>query len=104
MPSAGRAALALAPASFKLELTLVQLFKPPYALRSQQTISDCKSIPLPYWPLCTLRGLTPKTSVRRDAQFDTRRITFVKVAPRVTDLATRNKVALPSTYPHKNDL
>lgn len=57
-----------------------------------------------YWLLHTLRGLAPKTSVWRDAQFDTLRLAFVKVAARVTELATRIKVALPSAYPHKANL
>ena len=54
-----------------------------------------------YWLLHTLRGLAPKTSFWRDAQFDTLRLAFVKVAARVTELVTRIKVSLPSTYPHK---
>lgn len=46
----------------------------------------------------------PKTSVWRHAQFDTLRLTFVKVAAQVTERATRIKVALPSAYPHRPDL
>jgi hypothetical protein len=57
-----------------------------------------------YWLLHTLRGLAPKNSVWRDAQFDTLRLAFVKIAARVTELATRIKVALPSAYPYKADL
>jgi hypothetical protein len=45
--------------------------------------------------------LAPKTSFWRDAQFDTLRLAFVKVAARVTELVTRIKVSLPSSYPHK---
>jgi hypothetical protein len=54
-----------------------------------------------YWLLHTLRGLAPKTSFWRDAQFDTIRLALIKVAARVTELKTRIKVALPSSYPHQ---
>jgi hypothetical protein len=54
-----------------------------------------------YWLLHTLRGLAPKTSFWRDAQFDTIRLALVKVAARVTEMVTRIKVALPSCYPHQ---
>jgi hypothetical protein len=54
-----------------------------------------------YWLLHTLRGLAPKTSFWRDAQFDTLRLALIKVAARVTELKTRIKVALPSCYPHQ---
>jgi len=54
-----------------------------------------------YWLLHTLRGLAPKTSFWRDAQFDTIRLALIKVAARVTEMKTRIKVALPSCYPHK---
>ncbi len=57
-----------------------------------------------YWLLHTLRGLAPKASFWRDAQFDTIRLALVKVAGRVTELATRIKVALPSCYPHQDSL
>jgi hypothetical protein len=57
-----------------------------------------------YWLLHTLRGLAPKASFWRDAQFDTVRLAFVKVAGRVTELATRIKVALPSGYPERDSL
>ena len=40
------------------------------------------------WLLHTLRGLAPKTSFWRDAQFDTLRLAFVKIAARVTELVT----------------
>ncbi len=52
-----------------------------------------------YWLLHTLRALAPKTSFWREAQLDTIRLAFIKVAGRVTELATRIKVALPSAYP-----
>jgi len=54
-----------------------------------------------YWLLHTLRGLAPKTSFWRDAQFDTIRLALVKVAARVTELKTRIKIALPTAYPHQ---
>ena len=45
-----------------------------------------------YWLLHTLRGLAPKTSFWRDAQFDTIRMALIKVAARVTEMVTRIKV------------
>ncbi len=54
-----------------------------------------------YWLLHTLRGLAPKTSFWRAAQFDTLRLALIKVAARVTEMATRIKVALPTCYPHQ---
>lgn len=57
-----------------------------------------------YWLLHTLRGLAPRSSFWRDAQFDTLRLAFVKIAARVTELVTRIKVSLPSSYPHKASL
>ena len=49
-----------------------------------------------YWLLHTLRGSAAKASFCHDAQFDTIRLALIKVAGRVTELATRIKVALPS--------
>jgi hypothetical protein len=57
-----------------------------------------------YWLLHTLRGLAPKRSFWRKAQFDTLRPALVKVAARVTELTTRIKVALPSSYPYRASL
>ena len=57
-----------------------------------------------YWLLHSLRGLAPKAGFWRDAQLDTLRLAFVKVAGRVTELATRIKVALPSGYPYQDSL
>ena len=54
-----------------------------------------------YWLLHTLRGLAPKRSFWREAQFDTIRLAFIKVAARVTELTTRIKLALPSSYPYR---
>jgi hypothetical protein len=57
-----------------------------------------------YWLLHTLRGLAPKRSFWRQAQFDTIRLALIKVAARVTELATRIKLALPSSYPYRGSL
>jgi hypothetical protein len=57
-----------------------------------------------YWLLHTLRGLAPKTSFWRNAQFDTIRLALIKVAGRVTEMVTRIKVALPSSYPYRESL
>ena len=57
-----------------------------------------------YWLLHTLRGLAPKTSFWRDAQFDTLRLALIKVAARVTEKITRIKVSLPTCYPHQTEL
>jgi hypothetical protein len=48
--------------------------------------------------------MAPKTSFWRDAQFDTIRLAFIKLAARVTELVTCIKVSLPSSYPHKQSL
>jgi hypothetical protein len=57
-----------------------------------------------YWLLHTLRGLAPARSFWRDAQFDTLRFALIKVAGRVTEMVTRIKVALPSSYPYRESL
>jgi transposase len=57
-----------------------------------------------YWLLHTLRNLAVKTSFWRDAQFDTIRLALIKVAGRVTELATRIKVALPACCPYPDSL
>jgi hypothetical protein len=54
-----------------------------------------------YWLLHTLRSLAPTTSFWHDAQFDTIRLALIKVAGRVTELATRIRLALPSGYPYR---
>jgi hypothetical protein len=54
-----------------------------------------------YWLPHTLRGLAPKRSFWCQAQFDTIRLAFIKVAARVTELATRIKLALPSSYSYQ---
>ncbi|MEO8884032.1 MAG: IS1380 family transposase [Devosia sp.] len=55
-----------------------------------------------YWLMLSLRGLAPKLSFWRDAQFDIIRVNLLKVAARVTELATRIKVALPTAYPYQD--
>jgi hypothetical protein len=54
-----------------------------------------------HWLLHTLRGLAPKPSFWRDAQFDTIRLALIEVAARITELKTRIKIALPTAYPHQ---
>ena len=48
--------------------------------------------------MLTLRGLAPRTSFWRNAQFDTIRLCLIKVAGRVTEMVTRIKIALPTAY------
>jgi hypothetical protein len=48
-------------------------------------------------------GLTPKPSFWRTAQLDTFRLGLIKVAARVTEMATRIKVALPSAFPYQTN-
>ena len=57
-----------------------------------------------YWLLHTLRGLAPKRSFWRDAQLDTIRLALIKVVGRVTELASRIELALPSDYPYRDSL
>jgi hypothetical protein len=54
-----------------------------------------------YWLMLSLRGLVPKTSFWRDAQFDTIRLCLIKVAGRVAEMVTRIKIALPSAFPYQ---
>src|SRR6266704_766587 len=54
-----------------------------------------------YWLLLSLRGLAPRTSFWRDAQFDTIRLCLIKVAGRVTEMVTRIKIALPTAFPYQ---
>ena len=49
-----------------------------------------------YWLMLSLRGLAPRNSFWREAQFDTIRLRLIKVAGRVTEMVTRIKLALPS--------
>jgi hypothetical protein len=57
-----------------------------------------------FWLMLSLRGLAPRTSFWRDAQFDTIRLCLIKVAGRVTEMVTRIKIALPTTYPYQISL
>jgi hypothetical protein len=57
--------------------------------------------PIAYWLLLTLRGLAPRASFWRHAQFDTIRLCLIKVAGRVTEMVTRIKIALPTAYPYQ---
>jgi Transposase DDE domain group 1 len=54
-----------------------------------------------YWLMLSLRGLAPRTSFWRDAQFDTIRLCLIKLAGRVTEMVTRIKIALPTAYPYQ---
>ncbi len=51
--------------------------------------------------MLSLRGLAPRTSFWRDAQFDTIHLYLIKVAGRVTEMVTRIKIALPIAYPYQ---
>jgi Transposase DDE domain group 1 len=44
-----------------------------------------------YWLMLTLRGLAPRTSFWRDAQFDTIRLNLIKVAARVTEMSPASR-------------
>jgi hypothetical protein len=55
-----------------------------------------------YWLMHTLRGLAPKLSFWGDAQFDTLRLGLLKVAVRVSEMATSIKVALPSAFAYQD--
>ena len=54
-----------------------------------------------YWLMHGLRGLAPKNSFWRDAQFDTLRLGLIKVAVRVTELVTKIKVSLPTGFAYQ---
>lgn len=54
-----------------------------------------------YSLLHTLRGLAPKASFWREAQFDTLRLGLIKVAARVTEMKTRINVSLPTSSPSR---
>jgi hypothetical protein len=57
-----------------------------------------------YWLLRTLRGLASKRSFWREAQLDTIRLALIKVVGRVTELASRVELALPSDCPYRDSL
>ena len=50
----------------------------------------------------TLRARAPKTSFWRDAQFDTMRLSLIKVAVRVTELVTKIKISLPTGFAYQH--
>src|SRR5215472_13503222 len=54
-----------------------------------------------YWLMHGLRTLAPKRSFWRDAQFDTIRISLLKVAARISEFRTRIRIALPTGYPYQ---
>src|SRR6476469_1751185 len=54
-----------------------------------------------YWLMLTLRGLAPRTSFWRDAQFVSFRLYLFYVAAGATEMVTRIKVALPSAFPYQ---
>lgn len=54
-----------------------------------------------FWLMHTLRGLAPRTSFWREAQFDTIRLGLIKVAGRVREMVTRIRIALPTAYPYQ---
>ena len=49
----------------------------------------------------SLRGVAPKPSFWRHAQFDTIRLALLKVAARITEMQTRVRIASPSGYPYQ---
>lgn len=51
-----------------------------------------------------LRGLAPEGTVWRAVQFDTLRLSLIKVAARVTEMVTRITVSLPTACAHQRDL
>jgi hypothetical protein len=57
-----------------------------------------------YWLLHTLRALAPRRSFWRAAQLDTIRLALIKVVGRVTELASRIELALPSDYRYRDSL
>ncbi len=57
-----------------------------------------------YWLLHSLRRNAPRRSPWRRASFQTIRLTFLKIAARVTELKSRVTIALPSAYPNQKML
>ncbi|MGA8381746.1 MAG: transposase [Stellaceae bacterium] len=51
--------------------------------------------------MLSLRGLAPRNSFWREAQFDTIRLCLIKAAGRVTEMVTRINIALPTAYPYQ---
>ena len=50
----------------------------------------------------TLRGLAPRASFWRDAQFDTLRVSLIKIAVRVTELVTKIKISMPTNFAYQH--
>ncbi|CCD03864.1 protein of unknown function (plasmid) [Azospirillum baldaniorum] len=48
--------------------------------------------------------MAPKASFWREAQFDTMRLSLIKVAARVTEMKTRIKLSLPTSFPYQESL
>ena len=57
-----------------------------------------------YWLLHSLRRSAPRRSPWRRATFQTIRLTFLKIAARITELKSRVTIALPSAYPNQKML
>jgi hypothetical protein len=57
-----------------------------------------------FWLLLSLRGLAPRTSFWRDAQFDTIRLCLIKVAGRVTEMVTRTRSPCRAPSPTRSAL
>jgi hypothetical protein len=51
--------------------------------------------------MLSLRGLAPRISFWRDAQFDTIRLCLIKVAGRITEMMTYIKLSLPTAFPYQ---
>jgi hypothetical protein len=57
-----------------------------------------------YWLLHSLRQTAPKRSPWRRASFQSLRLTFLKIAARITELSSRVTIALPSAYQNQKML
>ena len=56
-----------------------------------------------YWLMHGLREAAPEGSAWRNAQFDTIRLGLIKVAARVTEMVTKIKVSLPTSFVAQDD-
>ncbi len=52
-----------------------------------------------YWLMLTVRDAIPKPQPLATAEFTTLRLRLLKVAGRITETATRVRIALASAYP-----
>ena len=57
-----------------------------------------------YWLLNSLRRSAPRRAPWRRATFQTIRLTFLKIAARITERKSRVTIALPSAYPNQKML